>query len=359
MKKEKKPKKPVSDSLAIAAAIIAGVVIFYFREFVDPEVVTNTVIVTGLTVLLTAIVGAIILVRKDNKAKTDKEKQREEELKNLDTEKLDALISEIKIRTAQSAYRIKMSESGDISIFDSKLGGLPYWPNSMDYPLSKNGEKLVLLAQINFDKAKLHDYRLPKHGLLQFFILGDDLSGVNYEDPFAQENFRVVYHAELDRSVTAESVRALGIKANTDFDGTEDYLPSYDEMLMSFEGMTDYMTDSVDEFDELAAHVYRELFDEDLVQGSLWRTLNSTEYDYFYDGFQDCTFGHKMLGYPSFTQSDPRCGEYQGEYETLLLQIDSQDDIMWGDSGIANFFINEKDLRKLDFSNVMYTWDCY
>ena len=65
-----------------------------------------------------------------------------------------------------------------------------------------------------------------------------------------------------------------------------------------------------------------------------------------------------MLGYPSFTQCDPRCGEYQGEYETLLLQIDSQDDIMWGDSGIANFFINEKDLRKLDFSNVMYTWDC-
>ena len=359
MKKEKKPKKPASDSLAIVAAIIAGVVIFYFREFVDPEVVTDTIIVVGLTVLLTAIVSAVILVRKDNKAKTDKEKQREEELKNLDTEKLDKLISEIKFRTAQAAYRIKMSESADISIFDSKFGGLPYWPDSMDYPLSKNGEKLVLLAQINFDKAKLHDYRLPKHGMLQFFILGDDLSGVNYEDPFSQENFRVVYHREPDKSVTAESVRALGVKANTDFDGTDDYLPSYKEMLMSFEEMTDYTTDSVDGFDELAGHIYKELFDEELVQGSLWRTLNSAENDYIYDAFQEYSFGHKMLGYPSFTQCDPRCGEYQGEYETLLLQIDSQDDIMWGDCGIANFFINEKDLKKLDFSNVLYNWDCY
>ena len=352
-----------SGSAVVTVAVVIGVIVFSVAILVaaaalDRETFTYGIFTTGLMAILVPIVTSLINNRKNIKAAAEKQKQREEELKNLDTEKLDALISEIKARTAQSAYRINMSDSEDISIFDSKFGGLPYWPNSMEYPLSKNGGKLVLLAQINFDKAKLHDYRLPKHGMLQFFILGDDLSGADFEDPFSQENFRVVYHREPDKSVTAESVRALGVKANTDFDGTDDYLPSYKEMLMSFEEMTDYTTDSVDSFDELAGHIYKELFDEELVQGSLWRTLNSAENDYIYDAFQEYSFGHKMLGYPSFTQCDPRCGEYQGEYETLLLQIDSQNDIMWGDSGIANFFINEKDLRKLDFSNVMYTWDC-
>jgi len=33
-------------------------------------------------------------------------------------------------------------------------------------------------------------------------------------------------------------------------------------------------------------------------------------------------------------------------------------EIMWGDSGVANFFINLEDLKKLNFQNVIYTWDC-
>ena len=74
--------------------------------------------------------------------------------------------------------------------------------------------------------------------------------------------------------------------------------------------------------------------------------------------------GNKIGGYPYFTQSDPR--EYDGldVYDTLLLQIDSMDDyengyIMWGDGGVCNFFINREKLKNLDFSDVLYNWDCY
>lgn len=353
-------KKPSGNAVATIAVvlgvIIFSVVILVIAAACDRESFMYSAATTGLAAILVPIVNARMNERKKKKAANEKQKQREEELKNLDTEKIDAIISEIKARTAQSAYRIKMSDGEDISIFDSKYGGLPYWPNNMDYPTDENGDKLILLAQINFDKAKLHDYRLPKHGLLQFFILGDDLSGADFEDPFSQKNFRIIYHRELDERVTAESVRALDIKANTDFDGTGDYLPSYNELKMDFEEMTDYMNPCLDDFDKLAADIYEELYDEELVEGSLWKTLNNTEYDYLTEGFEECNFGHKILGYPSFTQQDPR---NEDEYQTLLLQIDSQDDIMWGDSGVANFFINEKDLRKLDFSNVMYTWDCY
>lgn len=31
---------------------------------------------------------------------------------------------------------------------------------------------------------------------------------------------------------------------------------------------------------------------------------------------------------------------------------------MWGDMGVANFFIRREDLLRRDFSRVWYTWDC-
>ena len=42
------------------------------------------------------------------------------------------------------------------------------------------------------------------------------------------------------------------------------------------------------------------------------------------------------------------------------MQIDSDldNDIMWGDMGIANFFITPEDLAAENFDNVLYTWDC-
>ncbi|KAA8825880.1 DUF1963 domain-containing protein [Bifidobacterium reuteri] len=45
--------------------------------------------------------------------------------------------------------------------------------------------------------------------------------------------------------------------------------------------------------------------------------------------------------------------------ELVLLKVDSYDDVlMWGDSGCANFLIRRNDLEQLDFSHVLYTWDC-
>ncbi|MBF1069181.1 MAG: DUF1963 domain-containing protein, partial [Prevotellaceae bacterium] len=50
-------------------------------------------------------------------------------------------------------------------------------------------------------------------------------------------------------------------------------------------------------------------------------------------------------------------------YDTLLFQLDSEtvdeeEITMWGDCGVGNFFINCEDLKRLDFSNVVYNWDC-
>ena len=44
--------------------------------------------------------------------------------------------------------------------------------------------------------------------------------------------------------------------------------------------------------------------------------------------------------------------------EILLFQLDTTEDIMWGDSGVGNFFIKKEDLVKKDFSKVWFNWDC-
>lgn len=46
-------------------------------------------------------------------------------------------------------------------------------------------------------------------------------------------------------------------------------------------------------------------------------------------------------------------------YNTLLLQIDSCKEFTWGDNGQVNIFINPKDLKNLDFSKVLWNFDCY
>ena len=59
--------------------------------------------------------------------------------------------------------------------------------------------------------------------------------------------------------------------------------------------------------------------------------------------------------------SDPR-SEDSAQYDTLLLQLDTDFrqgiGLMWGDIGVGNFFINREALKRLDFSDVLYNWDC-
>jgi len=76
------------------------------------------------------------------------------------------------------------------------------------------------------------------------------------------------------------------------------------------------------------------------------------------------TSGTQIGGYGHFTQWDPRSDEYLNDYNILLLQIDTdygvnEHMIMWGDEGIGNFFIQEDKLKQLDFSSVLYSWDCF
>ena len=79
---------------------------------------------------------------------------------------------------------------------------------------------------------------------------------------------------------------------------------------------------------------------------------------YGYEFYEE-NIGTKCNGFPFFTQSEPRKGDEMNEYDTLLFQINSGKEIMIGDCGVMNFFINREKLKNKDFSDVFYNWDCY
>jgi uncharacterized protein YwqG len=66
--------------------------------------------------------------------------------------------------------------------------------------------------------------------------------------------------------------------------------------------------------------------------------------------------GHKVGGWPGFTQCDQRDPD---DDSVLLFQLDSQSNvgIMWGELGVGNFFVRPKDLAERDFSRVGFRWD--
>ena len=103
--------------------------------------------------------------------------------------------------TARRCAEITLLPAEHLTVWQSKLGGQPYWPKDMEYPRNAKGRPLHLLAQINFaETPPLPDF--PEKGILQFFISRNDgiekMWGMNAENPADQQGFRVVYHADIE-----------------------------------------------------------------------------------------------------------------------------------------------------------------
>ena len=267
------------------------------------------------------------------------------------------ILDEIKRRTSTTAYQLEFDTESAPTIFDSKVGGLPYWDPAKTYPTDSNGKKMYLLAQINFDQDKAES-PLPQSGMLQFFVGDDDLYGLDFDHPTKQKNWRIVYHEKIDTSLTAEAVEAMGIPVSPD--NEEVFSPVFKSCVFRLAKKETWLTpDNWESFDELTLEVAEDLFGEtdaesaDEVFGEDQYAL--LEEEYFYSE------NSHLLGHPYFTQADIR--EPGWRYDTLLFQLDSEtaeeeEITMWGDSGVGNFFINAEDLKNLDFSDVVYNWDC-
>lgn len=244
-------------------------------------------------------------------------------------------------KTKKEFLKITLKEGKSLP-WESKVGAFPYLEKKEAYPKNSKGEYLRLLAQINFAEApKLENF--PESGILQFFIFGDDLYGANFDDQSKQENFRIIYYKDIckDESKLVQDFSFLPALEE------DHYLPLNKESKMSFEKSEELVT-----FSSFEMKTYLDKLDEN--SRNFWKDMD--KYQENFSGFE-----HKIGGYPAFTQNDPRFYQAYKDFDILLFQLDSDEKhgISWGDMGIANFFIKSKALKKLDFSEVLYNWDCY
>lgn len=272
---------------------------------------------------------------------------------------LKEVVEELKKRTAMQAYSLVIAPEKKPDIFSSKFGGVPYWDTNRDYPVDGEGKKLMLLAQINLDQAEVEE-PLPTRGMLQFFIGRDDVFGMDFDKQDEQNTFRVVYHETINYNISREEILALQLSVSTE--ENEEYTPVFKEAVVDIIKKTVYMGTETYQFDKLFGDIVKEKLGKDIGQQTAYSVMDEDAYDKLIDEISNS--GHWLLGYPYFTQSDPR--EYEEKYrvyDTLLFQMDSdyinnEDYVLWGDCGVGNFFINGEDLKKRDFSKVLYNWDC-
>ena len=217
-------------------------------------------------------------------------------------------------------------------------------------PAEREKKPLRFLGQLNFAEMPALE-GFPREGILQFYISGEDSLGLNFENRTDQKGFRVIYHER----VTEDTSRLLAELPTT---GMEDAFPLSGERKLNFRKASMAMTSWDFRFEKLLLEVYNQTHPDATVP-----TLDRVDESVFDEVYAQLEAGgHRVGGYPSFTQLDPR--EYDEriqEHTVLLFQLDSDSDngIAWGDSGVCNFFIRPADLAKRDFSGVLYNWDCY
>lgn len=254
------------------------------------------------------------------------------------------------------------------ALWQSKFAGLPYLPKGVDYPTTPAGDYLYLLAQINFAEVpELEGF--PTSGILQFYLARDEMYGCNFDQPTDQSKFRVLFFPDpvLDETQLVTDFEFLpSLWEEDEYDMPFEVLLSYapdrrDCLALSFQpGLmpitaADYQFQALIGIDPFA-HFHSD--DPALAaQGEALRQYRESH-----------ASGHWLGGYPIFTQSDPRPSlPAEAEPYSLLLQIDSEQSpdrqnegfyLLWGDVGVANFFIKPSALAQLDFSEVLYNWDC-
>ena len=247
-------------------------------------------------------------------------------------------------QSEMSTVRITATVEDNMPLTASKFLGKPYFPANKNYPTDKTGKPMIMLAQINFAEVP-HLNNYPEAGILQFYIAAkDDLYGVNFDDFTDQTSFRVLFHTIVDENNLNPSVPVFNLR-NDDV-----YTPITVEHRLTFRLEKEYVPHSDWRFEMYFGKNYFD-FSSEYENDALWEKYETG--DIANPG------GHKIGGYAYFTQWDPRSKESYSDY-ILLLQIDSEGDhILWGDVGVGNLFIREEDLKRLDFSSVLYTWDCY
>ena len=206
--------------------------------------------------------------------------------------------------------------------------GRPYLPENAEYPTDGNGQPMLMWAQINFaETPALADF--PEKGILQFFQSPTEWTEM--------KDYKIIFWA--DPSVETALTTDFSFLTADLFEECPIFCPHklHFTLIDNYGSPTDVRTQNI-----IPLIGSEDITDEQ--EDTLYKLFDGT--------------GHKLSGYPHFTQDDPRYKEAVKD-DVLLLQIDSDKKITFGDSGVAQLFIPKDALLKKDFSKAWFNWDCY
>ncbi|MEK5039210.1 YwqG family protein [Sporosarcina sp. FSL K6-3457] len=252
------------------------------------------------------------------------------------------------VKTKKDAGVILLHNNGKLPLHKSKVGGVGYFPKNTAYPTGISGNPLHLLAQLNFEELPpIPDF--PTRGILAFYIdMHDDLYGMDLDDMQNQAGYRTYYFEDLTLpAATREELETLPQPEYPIVQGEyaiECSIGSIPLLQDNYEFKTEYNEDYYVFFEELFGDQVDDKLDE--------------VYERFTEDMGEGIIG----GYPMFTQEDPRFYREHLREHVLLFQLDSvfgeEVEVMWGDAGIANFFIHPTDLKNRRFDKAWFNWDC-
>lgn len=273
-------------------------------------------------------------------------------------ENINKVIERIRDNNTHEYINIILEANDNLNVADSKFGGIPYIAKDSDVPKDSNNTQLALLAQINCTELPENDL-YPKEGLIQFWISRNDNFGLNNK-----EDYRVIYIKKIENDITNDDVLNKYNLLNENND--EEYSPFNKEntsFALKFEKGISTITSNDFQFENLVLQTVRELFPDEDVK-NLYNDLDQEVFNTLFKAFTGVN--HAIGAYPTFTQWDPRNPDEPNAYDITLLQVDSQwesnpnsSQIMWGDCGVAHFFINKEKLENLEFEDVLFNWDCF
>lgn len=270
---------------------------------------------------------------------------------------IEEFVLNLEALTQREVIRIKLSLADELAVTDSKVGGVPYIPKGGALPRSADGKPLFMLAQINCEQLPVNSL-YPKKGLLQFWIADteDPLYGLDYDDPCSNDFKRVLYFSTIGEALSIDDFIS-------DYTFDDNYLPFNSKKQFALHFKKD--TESISLEERSATQLFFEKWNE------AFSTQITTIDDFFEevpnDIFEEINAsllkeptGHKIGGYPYFTQVDPR--EENDPHTLLLLQIDIDnvggEEICWGnEGGVANFFVSPEDMANCKFDDVLFHWE--
>lgn len=230
--------------------------------------------------------------------------------------------------TLKEYIEISFSTTVEPSPWRSRFGGISSAPPNQTCHLSRNGFPYYFILQINFSEVPLIP-PFPKKGLLQVYLADQKLC----ED--VNINCKALYFPNVKDLELNPKIEALP---------RPKHLKLEKKFSLSF--LNKRMSIPVCDFG--FCDTYDEIFKNE-------KEIKKFE-NYYFSNYKRLS-NNRIGGYPNFWPIDSQRSNFRlNDRKVLLLQIEADTDILWGESGFASFFISEKKLENLDFSDLMVSW---